>query len=135
MAEADAALEALMANPPAERHEFWRQASGCSTTVRRASRAGRARHSREVHNPEMRDMWAAFMQRSIDHTPRVIEVLRARGEIPVNMPAGELSTSLNLLNEAVMTALFAGKQPALADERVLDNLVHIWLTQIYGDAP
>jgi hypothetical protein len=51
------------------------------------------------------------------------------------MPAHELSTSLNLLNEAVMSASFAGQKPALPDERVLDNLVHIWMTAIYGDIP
>jgi hypothetical protein len=51
------------------------------------------------------------------------------------MPAHELSTSLNLLNEAVMTASFAGQTPALPDDRVLDNLVHIWMTSIYSVTP
>ena len=55
--------------------------------------------------------------------------------LPDNMPAHELSTSLNLLNEAVMTASCAGQKPALSDERVLDNLVHIWMAAVYNEAP
>ncbi len=31
-----------------------------------------------------------------------------------------------------MTSSFAGQQPSLPDDRVLDNLVHIWVTSIYG---
>ena len=86
-------------------------------------------------NSEARALWATSMQRWIDHIAAVIEVERAAGAAPVTLPAVELSTSLNLLNEAVMTASFAGHQPALPDHRVLDNLVHIWTTSIYGDTP
>ncbi|MGE2692850.1 TetR/AcrR family transcriptional regulator [Mycolicibacterium pulveris] len=136
IAEANADLEALVANPPTDRHEFWRAGIGVFYSTFRAHRAMVAPATvARYTNAEFRDLWAAFMQRSIDHTTAVIESLRARGEVPENLPAGELSTSLNLLNEAVMTASFAGQQPALPDERVLDNLVHIWLNAIYGDAP
>jgi len=134
--EADAALNALVANPPKDRHEFWRAGIGVFYSTFRAHRAlvapsAAARYT----NPAIRDLWSAFMQRSIDHTTGVIEALRDRGEVPVNMPSHELSTSLNLLNEAVMSASFAGQRPALPDERVLDNLVHIWITSIYGETP
>jgi TetR/AcrR family transcriptional regulator, ethionamide resistance regulator len=134
--EANTALEALMADPPKDRHEFWRAGIGVFYSTFRTHRAlvapsAAARYT----NPAIRDLWSAFMQRSIDHTTGVIEALRDRGEIPVNMPAHELSTSLNLLNEAVMSASFAGQEPALPDERVLDNLVHIWMTSIYGNTP
>jgi len=37
------------------------------------------------------------------------------------------------MNESVMTASFAGHQPSLPDDRVLDNLVHIWTTAIYRE--
>jgi len=134
--EADAALNALVANPPKDRHDFWRAGIGVFYSTFRAHRAlvapsAAARYT----NPAIRDLWSAFMQRSIDHTTGVIEALRDRGEVPVNMPSHELSTSLNLLNEAVMSASFAGQRPALPDERVLDNLVHIWITSIYGETP
>jgi len=134
--EADAALNALVANPPKDRHDFWRAGIGVFYSTFRAHRAlvapsAAARYT----NPAIRDLWSAFMQRSIDHTTGVIEALRDRGEVPVNMPSHELSISLNLLNEAVMSASFAGQRPALPDERVLDNLVHIWITSIYGETP
>jgi TetR/AcrR family transcriptional regulator, ethionamide resistance regulator len=136
IAEANADLEALIAGPPADRNEFWRAGIGVFYSTFRAHRAMVAPATvARYTNSEFRDLWSAFMQRSIDHTTGVIETLRARGELPTNMPAAELSTSLNLLNEAVMTASFAGQKPALSDERVLDNLVHIWLNAIYGDAP
>ena len=136
IAEADTALDALMAHPPKDRNDFWREGIGVFFSTFHAHRAlvGPAAAAKYT-NPEVRDLWAAFMQRSIDHTTSVIEAFRARGEITVNMPAQELSTALNLLNEAVMTASFAGQDPALSDERVLDNLVHIWLNAIYGDVP
>ncbi|MGE0216713.1 TetR/AcrR family transcriptional regulator [Mycolicibacterium sp.] len=136
IAEANADLEALMAAPPKDRVEFWRAGIGVFYSTFRAHRvmvapATVARYT----DPEVRDLWSAFMQRSIDHTTGVIQTLRDRGEIPDNhLPAHELSTSLNLLNEAVMTASFAGQRPALPDERVMDNLVHIWLAAIYGDS-
>jgi AcrR family transcriptional regulator len=134
--EADSALETLIANPPKDRHEFWRAGIGVFYSTFRAHRAlvapsAAARYT----NPEVRDLWSAFMQRSIDHTTGVIDALRDRGDIPDNMPSDELSTSLNLLNESVMSASFAGQKPALPDDRVLDNLVHIWMTSIYSPTP
>ncbi|MGE2735739.1 TetR/AcrR family transcriptional regulator [Mycolicibacterium vaccae] len=133
--EADVALDALIRNPPRERNAFWRGGIDVFYSTFRAHRAlvGPANAARYT-NPEVRDLWSAFMQRSVDHTTSVIVALRERGELPENLPAEELSTSLNLLNEAVMTASFASQKPAVADERVLDNLVHIWMAAIYRDA-
>ena len=134
--EADSALDALIANPPKDRHEFWRAGIGVFYSTFHAHRALVAPSvAARYTNPAVRDLWSAFMQRSIDHTTGVIEALRDRGEIPDNMPSDELSTSLNLLNESVMSASFAGQKPALPDDRVLDNLVHIWMTSIYSVAP
>jgi AcrR family transcriptional regulator len=136
ISEADTALEALIENPPKDRVEFWRAGIGVFYSTFRAHRAlvGPAAAGKYT-NAQVRDLWAAFMQRSIDHTTGVIEVLRERGELPDTVPAAELSTSLNLMNEAVMTASFAGQRPALADDRVLDNLVHIWMAAVYAEAP
>ena len=47
----------------------------------------------------------------------------------------ELATALNLLNERMMFASFAGEEPSVPEERVLDTLVHIWVSSIYGDPP
>lgn len=133
IAEADATLVALIQNPPKDRNDFWRAGIGVFYSTFRAHRAlvGPATAARYT-NPAVRDLWSAFMQRSIDHTTGVIVALRERGELPDNGSAEELSTSLNLLNEAVMTASFAGQKPALPDDRVMDNLVHIWINAVYG---
>ena len=39
------------------------------------------------------------------------------------------------MNERAMIAAFAGEQPAVAYEYVVETLTHIWLTSIYGAAP
>jgi TetR/AcrR family transcriptional regulator, ethionamide resistance regulator len=136
IAEAHAAREVLLANPPKDRNAFWRAGIGVYYSTFHAHQALAAPWSvAKYTNSEARTLWADFMQTSIDHTTSVIETERARGGAPDNVPARELATSLNLLNEAVMTASFAGQTPALPDERVLDNLVHIWLNTIYGDTP
>ena len=136
IAKAYAAREALMANPPADRNAFWRAGIGVYYSTFHAHQALAAPWTvAKYTHPDARRLWAEFMQVSIDQTTDVIETVRARGGAPDTIPARELATSLNLLNEAVMTASFAGQKPGLAEERVLDNLVHIWLNAIYGDTP
>lgn len=134
--EADTALQGLIAGRSADRRGIWRDGINAFFQTFGAHRAVcAATVAVKSANSEARALWATSMQRWIDHIAAVIEVERAAGAAPVTLPAVELSTSLNLLNEAVMTASFAGHQPALPDHRVLDNLVHIWTTSIYGDTP
>lgn len=132
--EADTALAKLVENPPTDRHSVWRtginvfvETFGAHRGVCAAAAAAR------VTNPGARDLWARFMQKWINHTAEAITAERARGAAPETLPAIQLSTALNLMNESVMTASFAGHQPALPDDRVLDSLVHIWTTSIYGE--
>jgi AcrR family transcriptional regulator len=87
----------------------------------------------KANSPEVRELWADFMQRSIDHTTGVIEAERANGDAPVTLPAHELSTALNLMNEAVMTSSIVGYAPSMPADRILDTLVFIWRTTIYGE--
>ena len=75
------------------------------------------------------------MQKWIDHTAGVIKAERARGAAPETVPAQDLATALNLMNERVMIASFTDQQPAVPEDRVLDTLVHIWITSIYGEGP
>jgi hypothetical protein len=75
------------------------------------------------------------MQKWIDNTAEIIEVERARGEAPVTLPARDLATALNLMNERVLMAAFADERPAVPEDHVLDTLVHIWITTIYGRSP
>jgi AcrR family transcriptional regulator len=134
IAEADTALTQLIADRPSDRRAIWRQGINAFVATFGAHRAVCAATAAiRSTNSEARTLWATSMQRWIDHIAAVIEAERADGCAPVTLPAVELSTALNLMNESVMTAAFAGHQPALANDRVLDNLVHIWTTSIYGD--
>lgn len=83
-------------------------------------------------NPEVRELWSRFMQKWIDHTTESIEAERANGAAPETIPAADLATSLNLMNERTMLAAFAGEQPAIAAEQLVDTLAHVWVTSIYG---
>ncbi|MGB0961777.1 MAG: TetR/AcrR family transcriptional regulator [Mycobacterium sp.] len=132
--EADSALQQLNDRRPAGRHEIWRHGINAFFQTFGAHRAVcAATVAAKSANSEARELWATSMQRWIDHTAGVIEAERVSGAAPVTVPALELSTALNLMNESVMTATFAGHQPSIPDDRVLDNLVHIWTTSIYGD--
>jgi TetR/AcrR family transcriptional regulator, ethionamide resistance regulator len=102
---------------------------GAHRAVTLAGAAGRP------NNPEVQTMWSRFMQKWIDCTTASIEAERSRGAAPVTIPAEDLSTSLNLMNERTMLAAFAGEQPAVAHGRIVDTLAHIWVTSIYGKAP
>jgi TetR/AcrR family transcriptional regulator, ethionamide resistance regulator len=132
--EADSALDSLLAHPPSDRFAIWRTGINVFVETFRAHRSvSAAAASLKFTNSEVHDLWAGFMQKWIAHTAEVIEAERARGAAPVTLPAHELSTALNLMNESVMTSSFAGYQPSVPDERILDTLVHIWVTSIYGE--
>jgi TetR/AcrR family transcriptional regulator, ethionamide resistance regulator len=85
-------------------------------------------------NQEARDLWAQVMEGWVADVTAVIEVERARGAAPPGPPARDVAIALVQMNERVQYASFAGEQPALADERVIDVLVDIWLRTIYGSA-
>lgn len=132
--EADSALQDLVAHPPAELRNLWRtgislffETFGAHRAVTLAAQVAR------TSNAEVRTVWSTFMQKWIDHIATVIEVERTAGAAPATLPARELSTALNLMNERVMWAAYAEDQPAVPDARVLDTLVHIWVTSIYSE--
>ena len=132
--EADSALEAMVANPPADVKALWR--AGINVFVetffgshRAVSLAADAARS----NKDVRDLWSRFMQKWVGRIAAVIEAERARGEAPVTLPAHDLSAALNLLNEKVMLTSFGGERPSVPNEQLLDTLVHIWVTSIYNE--
>ena len=84
-------------------------------------------------SPDVRAVWSAFMQKWVDQTAALIEAERARGAAPVTLPARDLATSLNLMNERTMTATLVAENDAVAKDRIVDTLAHIWLTRIYGE--
>lgn len=86
-------------------------------------------------NPDFQAAWSGFMQRWVDYTAALIEAERERGNAPTTLPARDIAVSLNLLNERAMYAALAGEPPAVADEKVVDTLAHLWFSAIYGRLP
>jgi AcrR family transcriptional regulator len=83
-------------------------------------------------SPEFRDFWAGLMQKWINLTAALITAERQRGAAADTIPAMDLATSLNLMNERTMMAALAAEQPAVEHHKVVDTLTHIWLASIYG---
>jgi TetR/AcrR family transcriptional regulator, ethionamide resistance regulator len=83
---------------------------------------------------DVRAVWSTFMQKWINQTAVLIEAERARGAAPDTIPAHDLATSLNLMNERAMTATLVAEDGAVARDRIVETLAHIWLTSIYGDS-
>jgi AcrR family transcriptional regulator len=86
-------------------------------------------------NAEARELWSQVMEGWIADASAVIEAERARGAAPPGLPARDLATALVQMNERAHYAAFAGEQPALAEERLLDVIVDIWMRAIYGAEP
>src|SRR3954451_18120214 len=132
--EADTASEGLADTLPDDRYEAWRTAINVffeafvkHKGVTRAGHAARATHT------EIRDLLARFMQKWIDNTAATIEAERERGLAPTTLPAQDLATALNLMNERTLFASFSDEQPAIPKEHVLETLVHVWVSSIYGE--
>jgi TetR/AcrR family transcriptional regulator, ethionamide resistance regulator len=130
--EADSALEELAANPPADLSNLWRNGISVFVETFGAHRAVSLAADLARTNGDVRELWSRFMQKWVAHIAAIIEIERARGAAPTTIPAMELSAALNLLNEKVMLSSWAGIPPAVPDAAVLDTLVHVWTTSIYG---
>lgn len=130
--EADSALEQMVANPPADLKALWRIGINVFVETFGSHRAVSLAADSARTNKDLRELWSRFMQKWVGHIATVIETERARGAAPVTLPAEELSAALNLLNEKVMLSSFAGDRPSVPRERVLETLVHMWMTSIYG---
>jgi AcrR family transcriptional regulator len=131
--EADSVFERHAQNPPTDRNEAWR--SGINVffeTFVKHKGVTRAAHEVRASNPAVRDLLATFMTKWIDSTAATIETERAQGAAPATLPARELATALNLMNERALFASFVEEQPSIPKEQLLDTLVHIWVTSIYG---
>jgi AcrR family transcriptional regulator len=133
---ADAALAGLADKLAETGDNRWRialnvffETFGSQKTLTRAGMAARDT------SPEIRELWSAFMQKWISFTALGIDAERDRGAAPHTLPSQELATALNLMNERTLFASFAAEAPSVPEANVLDTLVHIWMTSIYGTAP
>lgn len=132
--QADSALQALADRVETGRDDMWRtginvfvETFGSHRAVIRGGQGVRA------INSEVRQLWSTFMQKWISHTASIIQAERERGAAPETLPAVELATALNLMNERALSASFLAEEPSVPEASVLDTLVHVWVSAIYGD--
>jgi AcrR family transcriptional regulator len=132
---ADAEYEGAAQRLPADPRRVWRAGIKAFFVGFDSHRAvARAGAEAVASSAEVRAVWAGFMQRWIDQTATLISAERARGAAPETIPALDLATSLNQMNERTMMAALSAEQPAVDHDRVVDTLTHIWVTSIYGES-
>jgi TetR/AcrR family transcriptional regulator, ethionamide resistance regulator len=133
---ADTGFDNAMDTMPAEPHQAIRRGIEIFFSSF-GSHPATARAGAEAVNssPEFRAIWAGLMQKWIGLTAALINAERQRGAAPETLPALDLATSLNLMNEKMMMATLADDRPSVEHDRVVDTLTHIWLTSIYGRTP
>lgn len=88
-------------------------------------------HAR-ITSAEVRELWAGVMETWVQEATEAIEAERARGAAPPGLPARELATVLIQMNERVLYASFANESPSVAEEKVIDVLLGVWVKAIYG---
>ena len=128
--EFDGAMERLPADPA---RTVRNGIKAFFTTFGSHQAVARAGAEALASSPEVRAVWSTFMQRWIDQTAALINAERARGVAPLTIPAVDLATSLNQMNERMMMATLSAQHPALSEDRVVDTLAHIWISSIYSE--
>ena len=123
-------LPAHLADDPAL---VWRQVLG-SSFDRWSAHRGLLRATMEARatSADVREVWAQLLGRFVERTALAIEAERARGAAPPGVPATDLAICLNRMNEKIFEALAADLKPAIAEAQILDALVGVWLSAIYG---
>lgn len=131
---ADSEFDGAVQRLPMDPRRVWRAGIKAFFTEFASHRAlARAATEAMVTSSELRTMWLGFMQKWIDQTATMITAERARGAAPETIPAVDLATSLNQMNERTMMAALSAEAPAIDEDRVVDTLAHIWVASIYGN--
>lgn len=82
-------------------------------------------------SPEVRKLWNKVRDRWVQMAEDGIEAERQRADLPATVPSRELAIALLSMNEGVMYSSFAGERPAIAAERIIDVLTHVWANAVY----
>jgi AcrR family transcriptional regulator len=135
IARADAEFDGAAQRPPADPCQVCRNVINAFFTAFSSHRAvARAGTEALATSSEIRAIWSGFMQKWIDQTAAMIGAERARGAAPETIPAADLATSLNQMNERTMMATLSAEHPAVSEDHVVDTLTHIWVSSIYGES-
>lgn len=134
IARADSEFDGAVQRLPADPRGVWRSGIKAFFIAFDAHRAiARAGAEALAASPEFRAIWNGHMAKWIEQTAALITAERDRGAAPDTIPARDLATSLNQMNERTMMTTLAGEHPAVEQDRVVDTLAHIWVTSIYGE--
>lgn len=134
IARADSEFDGAVQRLPTDPRKIWRNGIKAFFTAFDSQRAvARAGTEALASSPEVRAVWSSFMQRWIDQTAVMINAERARGAAPETIPAADLATSLNQMNERMMMATLSAEEPAVSKDRVVETLAHIWVSSIYSE--
>ncbi|AEF38172.1 MULTISPECIES: TetR/AcrR family transcriptional regulator [Mycobacteriaceae] len=135
IAAADENFVGAVQRLPSDPRRIWRSGIKAFFIAFSSHRAiARAGTEALATSPEFKAMWNGFMQRWIQQTAAMITAERDRGAAPRTIPALDLATSLNQMNERTMMAALIAEEPSVAHDRVVDTLTHIWVSSIYGAA-
>jgi len=134
IARADAEFDGAVQRLPADPRRVWRNGIKAFFTAFSSHRAvALAGTEALATSSEVRAVWSGFMQKWIDQTAAMISAERVRGAAPETIPAADLATSLNQMNERTMMATLSADHPAVGVDHVVDTLAHIWVSSIYGE--
>jgi len=135
IARVDAEFDGAVQRLPADPRRIWRNGIKAFYSAFSSDRAlARAATEALATSSELRAVWSGFMQKWIDQTAAMITAERARGAAPETIPAADLATALNQMNERTMMAALSAETPSVDEDRVVDTLTHIWVSSIYGEA-
>ncbi len=135
IARADSEFDGAVQRLPTDPRRVWRNGIKAFYTAFSTHRAvARTATEALATSSELRTVWSGFMQKWIDQTAAMIAAERERGAAPDTIPAADLATSLNQMNERTMMAALSAETPAVEAERVVDTLTHIWVSSIYGES-
>lgn len=136
IAAADSEFDGAVQRVAADPRRVWRSGIKAFFSAFGSHRAiARAGTEALAGSGEFRAMWNGYMTKWIKQTAAMITAERDRGAAPQTIPALNLATSLNQMNERTMMATLAGEDPSVPHEQVVDTLAHIWVTSIYGETP
>lgn len=131
--EADRASLNVLARPAGDAAQAWR---GCINAFYETFREHRAVTvacaDARTTNAEVRELWSKVMDNWVERTATAIEAERERGAAPPGRPARDVATALNLMNERMLHATFAGEAPTVEESGVVDVLLEVWLRAIYA---
>jgi TetR/AcrR family transcriptional regulator, ethionamide resistance regulator len=136
VAEADTAMRHVFGAGAGGPREGWRRAITAyyETFGRHRSLTVAWAEARST-SAEVRALWSRVFDGWVRESAAAIEAERARGAAPAGLPARDLAVALTSMNERVLYATFSGDGPAIAEDDVVDVLLGVWLTAVYGALP